>query len=482
MHLRQRSLLLTVCLVLVVAALVAGCSGAAQAPAAAPAQQAAATSAPAAAAPAAAATTAPAAAASSGGSGVEIRYALWDANQQPAYQQCADAFHAKNPNITVKIEQAGWDDYWNAIQTGMVSGTAPDVFTDHLAKYPEFAAKNQLVDIQPMVDKDKVDTKQYIGQLADLWSRNGKRYGLPKDWDTVSVIYNADMLKKAGIDPATFKDLTWNAKDGGTFEQTIAKLTLDKNGNNGTSPNFDKNNVAQYGFINQGSGGFAGQTQWSPFAVSNGFKFIDGPWATAYHYDDPKLAETLAWYAGLVKKGFTPPLADVKSLGGATLFQSGKGALTTDGSWMINDYVNNSKFPVGFGLLPTGPNGRKSMFNGLADSIWVGTKHPDEAWQWVKFASSQECEDIVGASGVVFPAIKSGVDKSLAAHKAKGVDVSSFTIEGTDPNVTFLFPITDHGAQVTDILNPVMDNIMLGQADPAQALKQANDQVNALFK
>ena len=475
MRYQQRSLLLTACTALVLAVLVAACGGSAQQQSTAPAQQGA-SNAP------AAATGAPAAAAQSGGAPVEIRYVLWDANQLPAYQQCADAFQKKNPNITIKIEQSGWNDYWNNIQTGMVSGTAPDVFTDHLAKYPEFAAKGQLVDIQPMVDRDKVDTKQYIGQLAELWTRDGKRYGLPKDWDTVAVVYNADMLKKAGIDPATMKDWTWNPKDGGTFGQAIAKLSIDKNGNDGTSPNFDPKNVVQYGFINQGSGGFSGQTQWSMFAVSNGFKFTDGPWAKKYYYDDPKLAETMAWYAGLVKKGFTPPLADVTSLGGGTLFQSGKGALTTDGSWLINDYVNNSKFPVGFGLLPKGPQGRKSMFNGLADSIWVGTKHPEESWQWVKFLASPECEDIVGATGVVFPAIKSGVDKSIEAHKAKGVDVTAFTEEGLDPNVTFLFPITDNGAQVTNIMNPVMDSIMLGQADPAQALKTANDQVNALFK
>ncbi len=475
MRYQQRSLLLTACTALVLAVLVAACGGSAQQQSTAPAQQGA-SNAP------AAATGAPAAAAQSGGAPVEIRYVLWDANQLPAYQQCADAFHAKNPNLTVKIEQSGWNDYWNNIQTGMVSGTAPDVFTDHLAKYPEFAAKGQLVDIQPLVDRDKVDTKQYIGQLADLWTRDGKRYGLPKDWDTVAIIYNGDMLKKAGVDPASLKDLTWNPQDGGTFGQLIAKLSIDKNGNNGASPNFDPKNVVQYGFINQGSGGFSGQTQWSMFAVSNGFKFTDGPWAKKYYYDDPKLAETMAWYAGLVKKGFTPPLADVTSLGGGTLFQSGKGALTTDGSWLINDYVNNSKFPVGFALLPKGPQGRKSMFNGLADSIWVGSKHQEEAWQWVKFAASQECEDIVGSTGVVFPAIKSGVDKSIAAHKAKGVDVTAFTDEGTDPNVTFLFPITDNGAQVTNIMNPVMDSIMLGQADPATALKQASDQVNALFK
>ena len=60
--------------------------------------------------------------------------------------------------------------------------------------------------------------------------RDGKRYGLPKDWDTVSVVYNTDMLKKAGIDPASLKDLTWNPQDGGTFGELIAKLTLDSAG------------------------------------------------------------------------------------------------------------------------------------------------------------------------------------------------------------------------------------------------------------
>jgi multiple sugar transport system substrate-binding protein len=344
-----------------------------------------------AAAPAAPAADAPTTAAAPAG-GVEIRYQLWDANQQPAYQACADEFHKQNPNISVKIEQLGWNDYWSGIQTGMVGGTAPDVFTDHLAKFPEFAAKNQLVDIQPLVEKDKVDLNVYIKGLADLWGRDGKRYGLPKDWDTISVIYNADMLAKAGIDPASLNDLSWNAQDGGSFGELIAKLTLDSNGKNGLDPAFDKIKVTQYGFIPQGAGGFSGQTQWSMFAVSNGFKFTDGPWTSKYYYDDPKLAETLQWYADLnLVKGYAPPNADVSSLGAATLFQSGKGALTTDGSWMIGDYLKNSKFKVGFSALPKGPQGRKSMFNGLADSIWVGTKHPDEAWAWVKFAASKTC-------------------------------------------------------------------------------------------
>src|SRR5689334_1764566 len=60
---------------------------------------------------AAAAASNTTAAASSGP--VTIRYQLWEAAQQPAYQACADAFTKQNPNITVKIEQLGWADYWS---------------------------------------------------------------------------------------------------------------------------------------------------------------------------------------------------------------------------------------------------------------------------------------------------------------------------------------------------------------------------------
>jgi multiple sugar transport system substrate-binding protein len=420
---------------------------------------------------------------SEGGEAVEIDYALWDSAQQPAYEACAAEFQKEHPNITVKIEQSGWDDYWSTIQTGMVAGNAPDVFTDHLAKYPEFANKNQIVDIQPLVERDNVPTDIYIGDLADLWTRDGKRYGLPKDWDTIGIFYNKKMLEDAGVDPTVMKDWTWNPQDGGTFEETIAKLTLDANGNNGLSPDFDKDNVVQYGFIHGGQGGGYGQTQWSWLAVPNGFKYQDELWGTKFYYDDPKLAETLEWYHGLMEKGYAPPYPDVKSLGGAALFQAEKGAMTSEGSWNIKNYVDNSNFEVGFGNLPVGPEGRKSMFNGLADSIYIGTEHQEEAWEWVKFLASPTCQDIVGGYAVVFPAVQSGVDKALAAHEANGLDVSAFTEQALDPNGTFLFPVADNASEISTIMSQTEETIYLGQTeDVAGVLKAANDEVNALFE
>ena len=87
--------------------------------------------------------------------------------------------------------------------------------------------------------KDKVDTTKYLNGLGDLWTKNGKRWGLPKDWDTITIVYNKEMLTEAGYTEAQANALTWNAKDGGTFEKFIAKLSLDKNGKNGLDPAFD---------------------------------------------------------------------------------------------------------------------------------------------------------------------------------------------------------------------------------------------------
>ena len=84
----------------------------------------------------------------------EVSYWLWDTNQLPAYQACADAFHTKNPNVTVKISQYGWDDYWTKLTNGFVGGTAPDVFTNHLSKYPEFVSQEQLVPLDDTLKKD----------------------------------------------------------------------------------------------------------------------------------------------------------------------------------------------------------------------------------------------------------------------------------------------------------------------------------------
>ncbi|KIA71721.1 ABC transporter substrate-binding protein [Arthrobacter sp. MWB30] len=413
----------------------------------------------------------------------DINYWLWDANQLPAYQQCASDFTKINPGIKVKITQRGYGDYWTTLTNGFVAGNAPDVFANHLSKYPEFADKKQLLALDDAVKKDGIKLDVYNEGLADLWvGQDGKRYGLPKDWDTVAMFYNKAMTDAAGITPEQMANLDWNPKDGGSYEKAIAHLTLDKNGKRGGEAGFDKNNVATYGLGLESSGTGQGQTQWSFLTGTTGWTHTDkNPWGTKFNYDDSRFQDTIKWWAGLADKGYMPKLETTVGASVSDAFGAGKAAINTQGSWMIGQYTSYKGIETGIAPTPKGPDGKRaSMFNGLADSVWAGTKNPAASIKWVEYLASSACQDVVASKAVVFPAVKSSSEKAAEAFKAKGIDVSAFTTQVTD-GTTFLFPITDNAAKVEGLMGPAMDAVVSGKKD-ASTLSETNEKVNALFK
>ncbi len=410
---------------------------------------------------------------------VTLTYAMWDANQAPVYRQCAERFMSAHPGVRIEIKQDSWDNYWTTLSTGFVSGTAPDVFVNHLSRFPEFLANGVMVDLTDRIAADKVDMKAYIPGLAETWNKDGRQWGLPKDWDTIALVYNKKMLADAGLKAEDLQNLDWNPKDGGSFEKALARLTVDASGKRGDEAGFDKSKVASYGWATSSSDGY-GQNQWSFLAASNGFRPIDEAWGTHYNYDSPALAETLTWLRDLAReKGFALGQEQTGKLQATALFSAGKAAIVPDGSWNIASY-RDSGVEFGFAPLPKGPEGRKSMFNGLADSIWSGSAHPDEAWEWVKYLGGSECQTLVGQAGIVFPARPEGTAAADAAHKGKGLDVSAF-VDLAKPDTTFAFPISDHGSEIFAILTAAVEEVLLGRGDPATVLKNANDQANALF-
>ncbi|MFB4283299.1 ABC transporter substrate-binding protein [Nonomuraea sp. MTCD27] len=413
-----------------------------------------------------------------------IDYWLWDVAQQPQYQACADAFHKANPQYTVKITQYGWDDYWTTLTTAFVSGTAPDVFISHLSRYPQFAAQGQLLPINEQVAKDKVDLSIYQDGLADLWvTKDGQRYGLPKDFDTVAVIYNTEKVKEAGLKPEEMAELTWNPRDGGTYEKAIARLTVDKNGKRGDEPGFDKKNVATYGIGSNGSGAGFGQTEWSMYTMSNGWQYADqNPWPTRFNYSDPKFKETIKWFTSLIEKGYMPSMDIVNSgVGQIDAYGAGKYAMVTEGSWNTKSYWALKDVKSALAPTPVGPIGKRaSLFNGLADNISATTDNPEAAWAWVKFLGSPACqEEIVAKEATVFPAIKTATAKAEQAFAAAGIDVKPFTMHVQEGS-THLAPIADHWADVTATMTETMDSIFSFKSD-VNALDQANATVNGLF-
>ena len=274
----------------------------------------------------------------------------------------------------------------------------------------------------------------------------------------MALFYNKKMVADAGLTDEQMGALTWNPEDGGTYEKAIAHLTVDKNGKRGDEPGFDKNNVAVYGFGFDGSGGRMGQTQWAFLTATPA-----GPTRTRTRgarittTTTRSFQKTIAWYAGLADKGYMAKLETTVGASAADTFGAGKSAIDVNGDWMVGQYLGYKGIELGIAQTPVGPNGKSmSMYNGLADSIWAGTKSKAGAQKWVEYLASDACQNIVGAKGVVFPASKSGTEKAIEAFTAKGIDPTPFTSHVAD-KTTFLAPITDNGQKVDGIMTPAMD-------------------------
>lgn len=418
-------------------------------------------------------------------SDVTLDYWLWESLQLPGYQACADAFEAENPGVQVRITQYGWGDYWQKLTAALVAGAGPDVFTDHLTKYPGFVTRDVLLPLDGLEATSDFDGSQFQEGLADLWvGQDGRQYGMPKDFDTIALFYDANMLEEAGMTPSDLEGLTWNPEDGGTFEDVIAHLSVDAAGVRGDEEGFDPGSVVTYGLASGGSGGDGhGQTQWSWLAGSTGWTYTDErAWGESYNYDDPRVQDSDAWLFGLVDKGFMPSFEEVGTAPNPTQqLGSGQAALSPNGSWTISSYTRLEGIELGVASVPIGPIGHPvSMYNGLGDSISAQTENPEAAARWVAFLGSDACQLLVGQEGVVFPARPAGTQAAVEAFGEKGVDVEPFT-DLVDQDYTVLFPVTDHPADVLSILQPAMDAIYIGTRE-ASDLTEVNEQIDALFQ
>ncbi len=61
-----------------------------------------------------------------------------------------------------------------------------------------------LADLTPLIEKDR---DKFVEARLALYSKNGKLYGLDTHVGTTVMFYNMDIMKKAGVDPASIK--TW---------------------------------------------------------------------------------------------------------------------------------------------------------------------------------------------------------------------------------------------------------------------------------
>ncbi|MBX3066573.1 MAG: sugar ABC transporter substrate-binding protein [Anaerolineae bacterium] len=310
---------------------------------------------------------------------VTITYALWDNNQLPAHQQIVAAFEKENPNIKVDIQVVPWGNYWDKLQTAVAGGEAYDTFWMNGPNFPVYASKGVIADLKDRIAADSVDTSKYPEAMLNLYSYNGDLYGLPKDFDTIALFYNKDLFDAAGV---AYPDDTWTWDD---LAAAAAKLTKDD------VWGFASTTADQSGFWN--------------FVFANGGEVLSED-KSKVMLDQPAACDAIKYLYKFVADKTSPDGATTSAADPWTqLFPGGKIAMIVAGSWMSRTYAD-SGLNIDVAPLPKSPttDKRATVIHGLANVMWSGTEHPDEAWAFVKFLGSETAANILAQSGTVIPA------------------------------------------------------------------------------
>ncbi|MBW7452829.1 extracellular solute-binding protein [Paenibacillus sepulcri] len=315
------------------------------------------------------------------GKQVELRYAIWDKNQEPAMQDIIKKFNETNPNIKVTVEVTPFEQYWTKLETSAAGKSLPDLFWMNPANFLKYASNGQLSPISDKIEADQIDMTNYPQSLIDLYTFDGNVYSFPKDLDTIGLWYNKVMFDEAGI---PYPDDTW---DWNKLLEAAQKLTDPAKGVYGFAAPNDQQQV-MYNFIFQNEG-----------HVISGDKKSLG-------YNEPESLEAMQFLNDLVLKyKVSPTLQQMTDNTTNVLFESGKVAMITAGSWNQIEFAQNeyTKDKVDVAPLPKGKK-KATVINGLGNVIAANTKHPEEAWLFSKFLGSKEAADIQAESGAVIPA------------------------------------------------------------------------------
>lgn len=147
---------------------------------------------------------------------------FWHAMSGPVLkvlQQFADDFHAKNPNITIKlVAQGNYTGLSQKLMAAAKANTSPAMAQAYSTWQTEYISNDLLEDLTPyfndktvgMTDKDK---KDIIKSFIDDNTWKGKVYGVPFNKSTEVLYYNKTYFDKMNVQiPKTWSDLQKAAK------------------------------------------------------------------------------------------------------------------------------------------------------------------------------------------------------------------------------------------------------------------------------
>lgn len=400
--------------------------------------------------------------ASSGG-GVTLRWAMWSASasERAVWAELAADVTKKYPNITIKLETAAFNDYFDKLQTQIASSTQSDIVSMQTLRMPGFAARHAMQSLQPFIAKDPgINVNDFYQSIRDGLSFKNEIYGFGYDVGPILLYYNKDMFKAAGIpfpDPTT--PMSWDQ-----FRQISIKMSKPAN--------------QQYGYVIQPA--FDNLVPW---IWSGGGDYMDDNETTCL-LDSTDAKAAMQFVVDLIiKDKAAAPITDLSNAQfQSERFFSGNVGMMADGPWQFVNVRSNAKFDWDIAPFPAGKAGSVTWVAGSGFGISGATKFPDDAWKALSVITSTESLKKVGASGRGYPARASAVSSiNNPSLKPEHVDVVQKILSGQIAKTRF-YRTTTTWQETEVMLMQELSPIFLGQISMDNMVAKVKPKFDDLLK
>ncbi len=299
------------------------------------------------------------------------------------------------------------------------------------------------LDLDPVIKEYGYDMSDFTPEIIDFFRVDG--YGLQGIPFAIypSFIYiNKKLFDEAGLPyppqkyGAPYVDEKgvsheWNID---TLEMLAKKLTVDSNGNDATSPNFDAGNIVQFGFGNQWTWARASATLFGAGSVidNKGNAVIPEHWKTAFKW----------YYDAMWKSHFYPNQAYSSSdlFGNEDWFPTGNFAMVNCHLWLAGYMGEDVDFPWDTACVPSYKGKTTAKLHADTFEITKTTKHPREAFVVLDWLTNEAAKDLTNIYGGI------PCRKSLATiYNAKTWGIKNY------PKQNINWQVVDDSSKYADI-------------------------------
>lgn len=386
----------------------------------------------------------------SGASG-SINFYYWDDKQSDGVNAIIEMFEKENPDIKVVATQIPSGEYWTKLQTSLPTGTGPDVFWMN-RNVPDYISAELVADLTDKIEEAGIDMSVFPQFARDLYSRDGRIYAIPKDYDGIGLFYNKAIFDEMNVE---------YPKDGMSWEELLdlAQKTTTEN---------------HYGFASVNTGNVCYQN----FIYSNQGRISAADNAGCQVNEAPAVEAIQFLHDMMYKYQVSPTYSEMQEMSANDMFAAGQIAMMTNGSWKLQSFAEALGDDLGICTMPVSKVPAITV-HGVGYCISSKTQNMDACWEFVKFCGTPEAQEATADSAI--PAYK-GCDQ-VWAEKYAQYDAAKLLegayYEGSLGNPWWDKGFTDANTKLTE----AMTNIWAEpEADIQGILDQCKTDIEAITK